>query len=116
MHQAMVRMDGEKMSKSLGNLVFVSELRKEWDAMAIRLMIVENHYRTPWEWDDTRMPRADARLDRWRAAGPGEGGLEATRAALDDDLDVPAAIDAIDAAAEAGEGIGSAAGLIGIDL
>ena len=52
MHQAMVRMDGEKMSKSLGNLVFVSELRKEWDPMAIRLMIVENHYRTAWEWDD----------------------------------------------------------------
>ena len=74
MHQAMVRMDGEKMSKSLGNLVFVSELRKEWDAMAIRLMIVENHYRTAWEWDDTRMPRAAERLERWRAAGPRRGG------------------------------------------
>lgn len=49
MHQAMVRMDGEKMSKSLGNLVFVSELRKEWDPRAIRLAAVANHYRTPWE-------------------------------------------------------------------
>ena len=74
MHQAMVRMDGEKMSKCLGNLVFVSELRKEWDPMAIRLMIIENHYRTAWEWDDTRMPRAAERLERWRAAGPGDGG------------------------------------------
>ena len=74
MHQAMVRMDGEKMSKSLGNLVFVSELRKEWDAMAIRLVLVENHYRTGWEWDDTRMPRAAERLERWRAAGAGDGG------------------------------------------
>ena len=85
----MVRMDGEKMSKSLGNLVFVSELRKEWDPMAIRLMIVENHYRTAWEWDDTRMPRAAERLERWRAAGEGDGALEAVRAALDDDLDTP---------------------------
>jgi L-cysteine:1D-myo-inositol 2-amino-2-deoxy-alpha-D-glucopyranoside ligase len=115
MHQAMVRMDGEKMSKSLGNLVFVSELRKEWDAMAIRLMIVENHYRTPWEWDDTRMPRAAERLERWRATGPGDGGLEAVRAALDDDLDAPAAVAAIDAAASAGHGVGAAAALLGID-
>jgi L-cysteine:1D-myo-inositol 2-amino-2-deoxy-alpha-D-glucopyranoside ligase len=114
MHQAMVRMDGEKMSKSLGNLVFVSELRKEWDPMAIRLMIVENHYRTPWEWDDTRMPRAVQRLDRWRATGQGTGGLDAARAALDDDLDTPGAIAAIDAAVEAGEGVSAAAALLGI--
>src|SRR5688500_16852236 len=108
MHQAMVRMDGEKMSKSLGNLVFVSELRKEWEAMAIRLMIVENHYRTPWEWDDGRMPRAAERLERWRAAGPGDGGLEAARAALDDDLDTTRAVEAIDEAVEAGRGVSAA--------
>ncbi|MGH9178012.1 MAG: cysteine--tRNA ligase, partial [Acidimicrobiales bacterium] len=45
LHQAMVRMDGEKMSKSLGNLVFVSDLRKEWDPRAIRLAVAANHYR-----------------------------------------------------------------------
>ena len=116
MHQAMVRMDGEKMSKSLGNLVFVSELRKEWEPMAIRLMIIENHYRTSWEWDDTRMPRAVERLERWRAAGPGDGGIDDARAALDDDLDVTTAIDAIDAAAASGHGVGSAALLLGIVL
>ena len=116
MHQAMVRMDGEKMSKSLGNLVFVSELRKEWEAMAIRLMLVENHYRTGWEWDDTRMPRAAERLEGWRAAGQGRGGLDAVRAALDDDLDTPAAVAAIDAAAGEGEGVSEAAGLLGIVL
>ncbi len=114
MHQAMVRMDGEKMSKSLGNLVFVSELRKEWDPMAIRLMIIENHYRTPWEWDETRMPRAAERLERWTAAGTGDGGLDAARAALDDDLDAPAAILAIDEAVAAGEGVSAAAALLGI--
>jgi L-cysteine:1D-myo-inositol 2-amino-2-deoxy-alpha-D-glucopyranoside ligase len=112
----MVRMDGEKMSKSLGNLVFVSELRKEWAPMAIRLMIVENHYRTAWEWDDTRMPRAAERLERWQAAGEGDGALDEARARLDDDLDSPGAIAAIDAAAAAGQGVSAAAALLGITL
>jgi L-cysteine:1D-myo-inositol 2-amino-2-deoxy-alpha-D-glucopyranoside ligase len=116
MHQAMVRMDGEKMSKSLGNLVFVSELRKHWEAMAIRLMLIENHYREPWEWDETRMPRAVERLERWRAAGEGDGGLDEVRAALDDDLDTPAAMAAIDAAAAAGQGVSKAAALLGVEL
>jgi len=114
MHQAMVRMDGEKMSKSLGNLVFVSELRKEWDPMAIRLAIVENHYRTAWEWDDSRLPRAADRLERWQAAGEGDAALDDARAALDDDLDTPAAVAAIDAAASAGRGVSQAAALLGI--
>jgi L-cysteine:1D-myo-inositol 2-amino-2-deoxy-alpha-D-glucopyranoside ligase len=104
------------MSKSLGNLVFVSELRKEWDPMAIRLVLVEEHYRTGWEWDDTRLPRAAERLERWRAAGPGSGGIDAVRAALDDDLDTPTAVAAVDAAAAAGEGVGEAAALLGVSL
>jgi len=116
MHQAMVRMDGEKMSKSLGNLVFVSELRQEWDPMAIRLMIIENHYRTSWEWDATRLPRAAERLERWRAAGAGDGGLEAVRTALDDDLDVPTALAAIDRAVAADEGVSVSASLLGIQV
>jgi L-cysteine:1D-myo-inositol 2-amino-2-deoxy-alpha-D-glucopyranoside ligase len=116
MHQAMVRMDGEKMSKSLGNLVFVSELRKEWDTRAIRLAAVANHYRTPWEWIDDVMPQADARLQAWIAAGPGDAALDQVRAALDDDLNTPAAVAAIDAAAAAGGGVGDAAGLLGVRL
>ena len=99
MHQAMVRMDGEKMSKSLGNLVFVSELRKDYDTRAIRLAIVANHYRTSWEWNDELMPAAAARLERWLAAGEGTAALDEVRAALDNDLDTPAAVAAIDAAA-----------------
>jgi len=116
MHQAMVRMDGEKMSKSLGNLVFVSELRKEWDTRAIRLAALAHHYRTPWEWTDDLMAQAASRLDAWEAAGQGEGALDATRAALDDDLDTPAAVAAIDAAAAAGLGVSAAAMLLGVDL
>ena len=62
MHVAMVYMDGHKMSKSLGNLVFVDALRKEWDPRAIRLAIIEHHYRRDWEWDDGLMPRNAERL------------------------------------------------------
>src|SRR5205823_10544074 len=81
MHQAMVRLGVEKMSKSLGNLVFVSDLLKLWDGNVVRTMLVENHYRTPWEWDETRMPRAGERLERWRTAGDGDGALDEVRAA-----------------------------------
>ncbi len=121
MHQAMVRMDGEKMSKSLGNLVFVSELRKTFDTRAIRLAIVSHHYRDSWEWNDSIMPAAAQRLERWQAAsGPSsvesESALAAVRAALDDDLDTPAAVSAIDAAADAGEGVRLAARLLGVGL
>jgi L-cysteine:1D-myo-inositol 2-amino-2-deoxy-alpha-D-glucopyranoside ligase len=116
MHQAMVRMDGEKMSKSLGNLVFVSELRKAWDPRAIRLAIVARHYRTEWEWDDAVMPTAADRLARWGAAGRGDGGLDAVRAALDDDLDTPAAVRALDEAAASGQGVSAGAALLGVQL
>jgi L-cysteine:1D-myo-inositol 2-amino-2-deoxy-alpha-D-glucopyranoside ligase len=116
MHQAMVRMDGEKMSKSLGNLAFVSELRKVHDAAAIRLAIVANHYRPEWEWEDDVLVEADDRLARWRAAGPGDGGVDEVRAALDSDLDTPAAVAAVDAAAAAGHGVSAAASLLGIDV
>ncbi len=116
MHQAMVRMDGEKMSKSLGNLVFVSDLRKTFDTRAIRLGLVAQHYRTAWEWHDDLMPEAAARLERWLDAGEGNGALDEVRAALDNDLDTPAAVAAIDAAVERGEGVSAAAMLLGIDL
>src|SRR5205807_7282519 len=114
LHQAMVRYQGEKMSKSLGNLVFVSDLVKEWDPMAIRLALVSHHYRHPWDWDDQHMPGAAERLERWRAAGSGEGALDAARAALDDDLDAPAAVTAIDDAVARGQGVSMAAGLLGV--
>ena len=116
MHQAMVRMDGEKMSKSLGNLVFVSDLRMTYDTRAIRLGIVSNHYRTEWEWSDQLMPEAAARLERWLVAGEGRGAADEVRAALDNDLDTPAAVAAIDEAASRGQGVSEAAMLLGIDL
>jgi L-cysteine:1D-myo-inositol 2-amino-2-deoxy-alpha-D-glucopyranoside ligase len=116
MHVGMVRLGGIKMSKSLGNLVFVHELLKEWEADAIRLAVISQHYRSSWDWTDDMMPAAAARLARWRASGEGEGGLDEARRALDNDLDVPAAIAAIDAAADAGEGVSVAAALLGIGI
>ena len=116
MHQAMVRMDGEKMSKSLGNLRFVSELRKDHDGRAVRLAVLARHYRTEWEWDDTAMTEADTRLERWLGAGSGDAALDEAQAALDDDLDVPAAVAAIDAAVDSGRGASDAAALLGVDL
>jgi L-cysteine:1D-myo-inositol 2-amino-2-deoxy-alpha-D-glucopyranoside ligase len=106
-HAALVGYDGEKMSKSRGNLVFVSRLRAQGHApMAIRLAILAHHYRTPWEWTDADLIDATARLERWRAAVSGNGGPDATqtlaavRAAISNDLDAPAALAAIDAWAE----------------
>lgn len=120
MHQAMVRMDGEKMSKSLGNLVFVSELLKAYDPRAIRLAIVAHHYREPWEWTDDLMPTAAAKLEQWLdAAGRGTANPQAirdVRTALDDDLDTAGAVAAIDAAAARGETVAEAAELLGIYL
>ncbi len=120
MHQAMVRMDGEKMSKSLGNLVFVSDLRKTFDVRAIRLAIVANHYRTVWEWNEQILPEAVERLNKWVAASADasdqDGALEGVRAALDHDLDTPTAITLIDEAAAAGQGVGLAAALLGVEV
>jgi len=49
MHTGMVYQDGEKMSKSLGNLTLVSDLLKDYSADAIRVMLLNHHYRYPWE-------------------------------------------------------------------
>jgi len=68
-HAGMVRLDGEKMSKSLGNLVFVSRLVADGvDPMAVRLAILAHHYRDDWDWTAAGLAAAQDRLARWRAA------------------------------------------------
>ena len=68
-HAGMVSYHGEKMSKSLGNLVFVSRLLADGvDPMAIRMALLAHHYRSDWEWTDAVLGDAQARLARWRAA------------------------------------------------
>ena len=106
-HAGMVGLDGEKMSKSRGNLVFVSRLRAAGtDPAAIRLAILAHHYRGDWDWTDGRARggRGPARaLARGRRRARGAGGepvLAAVRARLADDLDAPGALAAVDRWAE----------------
>lgn len=106
-HQAMVAYDGEKMSKSKGNLVRVSTLRSEGvDPMAIRLVLLAHHYRGEWEWTAQDLTQAQERLERWRRGLSTDGGPDATatiaaiRDAIADDLDTPTALHAVDAWAE----------------
>lgn len=116
MHVAMVHLDGEKMSKSLGNLVFVEHLLADYDPRSVRLSILNNHYRTPWEWNDQMIKDADQRLYRWQIAGNGSAALEDVRAALDDDLNIPEAINLIDDAAARQMGVSEAASLLGVSI
>ncbi len=110
-HAGMVGFEGEKMSKSKGNLVLVSALRSDGrDPMAIRLALLAHHYRSDWEWFDTEITSAEARLAAWRTAAargstpPAAPVVAALRAALADDLDAPAALAVVDAwAAEQGD-------------
>jgi L-cysteine:1D-myo-inositol 2-amino-2-deoxy-alpha-D-glucopyranoside ligase len=114
LHSGMVGLDGEKMSKSRGNLVFVSALRRSGvDPMAIRLALLGHHYREDWDWSDELLISAQGRLNRWREAVRLTAGLNADevlvqlRAALAQDLDAPSALAAVDAWAGASMAIDS---------
>lgn len=103
-HGGMVGYDGEKMSKSRGNLVFVSALRNsDVDPMAIRLALLRHHYRADWEYADAELFDAVDDLDRWRravalgAGAPAAPVRDAILAALANDLDAPTAVAAVDA-------------------
>jgi cysteinyl-tRNA synthetase len=96
-HTAMVSMDGEKMSKSLGNMVFLRDLLRTYSANAIRLYLLGHHYRQAWEWSPSALDDA-ARLASAleKAAGAPDASPKASReefaSALSNDLDTPAAI------------------------
>jgi L-cysteine:1D-myo-inositol 2-amino-2-deoxy-alpha-D-glucopyranoside ligase len=102
-HAGMVGLDGEKMSKSKGNLVLVSKLRAAGEEpAAIRLAILAHHYRSDWSWTEEGFTDAKQRLGRWRsalAATPADSAdplLQDMRSALANDLDAPAALAAVD--------------------
>jgi L-cysteine:1D-myo-inositol 2-amino-2-deoxy-alpha-D-glucopyranoside ligase len=126
-HAGMISLDGEKMSKSRGNLVFVSRLLADGvDPMAIRTALLAGHYRADRPWSDGLLDAASSRLARWRAAAA-RSGTDATavlamlRAALADDLDTTAALAVLDrwAADESLDGAlvaDAADALLGIEL
>ncbi|MFD1321822.1 cysteine--1-D-myo-inosityl 2-amino-2-deoxy-alpha-D-glucopyranoside ligase [Micromonospora sonneratiae] len=102
-HAGMIGLDGSKMSKSQGNLVFVSRLRGDRvDPMAVRLALLAGHYRTDRQWTEDLLKNAMQRLGRWReaaaaAAGPsGADLLAGVRGRLSDDLDTPGALALVD--------------------
>jgi L-cysteine:1D-myo-inositol 2-amino-2-deoxy-alpha-D-glucopyranoside ligase len=103
-HAGMIGLDGEKMSKSRGNLVFVSRLRADGvDPMAIRLALFSGHWRSDRAWVPELLDEANARLAAWRDATRLDAGPDATdtitrlRTHLADDLDTPRALAAVDA-------------------
>jgi L-cysteine:1D-myo-inositol 2-amino-2-deoxy-alpha-D-glucopyranoside ligase len=107
-HAGMVGLEGEKMSKSRGNLVFAHEvLDGGLDPAALRVALLSHHYRADWSWTDGLARESTVRVERWRAAvsrseGPAAERLLADlRAALADDLATPAALAAVDAWADA---------------
>jgi L-cysteine:1D-myo-inositol 2-amino-2-deoxy-alpha-D-glucopyranoside ligase len=127
LHVGMVGLDGQKMSKSVGNLVFVGDVVKEWEPMALRLALLAHHYREDWEWHADDLAAAAERLALWRAVhasvaasgtggGSGDPALDDVRRHLDDDLDAPGALAALDRHAGAGRPVGRGAALLGVRL
>ncbi|MCK9898166.1 cysteine--1-D-myo-inosityl 2-amino-2-deoxy-alpha-D-glucopyranoside ligase [Frankia sp. AgB32] len=116
-HTAMVSLDGHKMSKSRGNLEFVSRLRRVGaDPGALRLALLDHRHTDDWEWTAPLLTAGERRIDRWRAAVALPAGPDATpllaavRERLADDLDAPGALAAVDSwvgAALAGSGAGT---------
>lgn len=107
-HAGMIGLAGEKMSKSKGNLVFVSRLRADGvDPMALRLALVADHYRADRQWTDELRKQGEQRLARWRAAVAAPAGppvddlLVGVRVRLADDLDTPGALALVDGWADA---------------
>jgi L-cysteine:1D-myo-inositol 2-amino-2-deoxy-alpha-D-glucopyranoside ligase len=130
-HAGMVGLDGEKMSKSLGNLVLVSKLRGTGtDPRAIRLVLLDHHYRSDWFYTEGLLAKAEARIQAWEAKLPTTDGAQAEqllaelRAALADDLNAPAALSSLDAWAATADADGSGEqlvrdtvdALLGVDL
>jgi cysteinyl-tRNA synthetase len=116
MHNGFLQVDGEKMSKSLGNFVTLHDLRKDWAGEAIRLTLLQTHYRQPINWTEAGLREARQHLDTWYAltadvepTAPGGDLL----AALADDLNTPKALAALhELRSEAAKGSKSAAGAL----
>ncbi|WP_420113280.1 cysteine--1-D-myo-inosityl 2-amino-2-deoxy-alpha-D-glucopyranoside ligase [Pseudactinotalea sp.] len=126
-HTGLVGYAGHKMSKSRGNLVFVSQLLDDGvPADVIRLTLLAQHYRTDWEYTTSQLYAAARRWQRWQDAAhlAGDADESATiaeiRAAIADDLSTPAAVAVVDAwAARPGRGkavIGAVSALLGVSI
>ena len=109
-HAAMVRLGDTKMSKSLGNMVFVRDLRKRFDAVAIRHYLLTSHYRAELDYSEDELSQSAARVKRLERALAGSGTRSDSKplaarekefdAALADDLNTPLALKILDTAVD----------------
>lgn len=116
MHTAMVYYKGEKMSKSLGNLVFVDDVFQNYEPAALRIGLLTKHYRDPFEFDYSLLKEGQELLDLFRSTPSGEGSVEKVAQALDDDLNTPFAIEILAETARAKKPVGEGLELLGIRL
>ncbi len=140
MHNALLQLEEEKMSKSLGNLIGIDDVLNFYGADALRMFIITSHYRTPLTYSDEALEAATAGLERLLLAAFGNEGrgnpLDPTETenrfveAMDDDLNTPRAlaalfdlVRAINRARDAGRDVGAAqkmllklTGVLGFDL
>ena len=121
-HVGMLGYHGEKMSKSLRNLVLVGDLLRRYDADSIRVLLLRHHYREPWEYTEDQLDDAAKWTRRLRQAARGAGdgrgdSVLSVRAALEDDLDTPRALRLLEDAVIGGDAAWrSAADLLGLRL
>ncbi|MEL7040395.1 MAG: cysteine--tRNA ligase [Pseudomonadota bacterium] len=99
MHNGFLDMAGEKMSKSLGNVVLLNDLLKTWDGEVIRFAMLSGHYRAPLDWTNELLEQAKTTLNRiygaLRRVWDADGGVAqdaGVRDALSDDLNTPIAL------------------------
>ena len=122
LHTGMVALNGTKMSKSIGNLVFVEDLLERFEGGALRRYFLEHHYRSDWIYDDDHATDAAAGFKLWQeAAGTDARSADVEmrfHAAMCDDLDTPTAIRVLDEAAQSGAGrsLRELAGVLGFEL
>jgi L-cysteine:1D-myo-inositol 2-amino-2-deoxy-alpha-D-glucopyranoside ligase len=121
LYTGMVRHQGEKMSKSLGNLVYPRDLFRDHEPAAVRLALLAHHWHSAWEWDAGELKEAGERLAAWRRVGAGaEAGRLPQRVAdrLAADLDTPGALAVGDELADTGHGasVAAVAAVLGVVL
>ena len=99
MHNGYLQVEGEKMSKSLGNFITIHDLLEDWPGEAIRLAMLTAHYRQPFNWTQAGVREAKRTLDHWYelTADSGDGGIVCADVlqALEDDLNTPKALAAM---------------------
>jgi len=98
MHNGFLQVEGEKMSKSLGNFVTIRELLADWPGEVLRLNMLRTHYRSPIDWTLKGLEESARTLDDWYAVArdlPGERVAGSVIEALTDDLNTPQMIAAL---------------------